>query len=155
MIETVAIKEYLWESVSESFSTMIMIDLERLEDEDIAQYDGLLLAGTITFTGDVEGSLTILSSMGCAKKISRSMLMMEDDDPVNQSEVNDAMGEVANLSLGCLKTRLLNDGREILVSIPTVTKGRKMRPIMGSGSQRETLFVKAKGYMVEFTLTYK
>ncbi len=54
MIETVAIKEYLWESISESFSTMIMIDLERMEDDDVAQYDGLLLAGTITFTGDVE-----------------------------------------------------------------------------------------------------
>lgn len=155
MVENTELRECLWSSVSEAFDTMISLPLERVEEQDTIQYNGLLLAATITFTGHIKGSLILLCSAGCAKKIARAMLMLEEDQPIEENEMNDALGEVVNLAIGGFKSRLLTIGDEIKISIPTVTKGRDMRPILGTGAESFSLFSETQGHTFEFLFTYK
>lgn len=155
MLETSVLQEYLWNSVCDSFETMIMMPVEKVIEEEGFEYNGILLASSITFTGDIKGCLALLCSFGCAKKITKSMLMLDDEDELDENEVKDALGEVANLVIGGFKSRLMDTGDTINLSIPTVTKGRRMRPALGLGAQRFSLFAKGGGYLFEFVFAYK
>ncbi|MBN1816060.1 MAG: chemotaxis protein CheX [Sedimentisphaerales bacterium] len=154
-IQITELREYLWASVFEAFDTMVSLPLERVEQDDAIRHNGLLLAAAITFTGDRKGSLTLLCSADCARTITRAMLVLEKDDPVQESEINDALGEVVNLAIGGFKTRLSTSGEEIRISIPTVTKGQDMRPIPSAGTEYFSLFSKTEGYALEFVFACK
>jgi len=155
MTQTLGLCDHLWQSVTETFETMVPLPVERLDDPEPAEYNGLLWSSTITFTGDLQGCLTLLCSAGCAKKMARAMLMMDQDDPVEEAELKDALGEVTNLCIGGLKTRLLEEDCTLQISIPTVTRGRGLRPALGVGSQRLSLLVATDGHQFEFILAHK
>ena len=155
MVETLELKDCIWHSVCDAFETTVLTPIERVDDDDAGGYDGILLAGTITFMGKLEGCLAIQCGMACAKKIAKSMLMMDEEEELEDGEVNDALGEVTNLVIGGLKTRLIETIGDLKISIPTVTKGRKLRPALGLGSERFSVFAQIEKYLIEFVFAYK
>ncbi len=154
-MQTTQLSEHLWQSVLEAFETMIPLPIQRADDPDPAPYDGLLWAGSITFTGDLRGCLTLLCSAGCGKKMARAMLMLEESEPVDEAELKDALGEIVNLAIGGLKSRLLAEGCALDISIPTVTRGRGLRPALGVDVERFSLLTETEGHIFEFVLACK
>ena len=106
MVEEMCLTEALLEGAKEVFETMIFMDLTECGDEEF-HIEGDALMGTITFQKSLEGCLGVCCGMKCAGSIAANMLGLEPGDEVSEEDVCDAIGEVVNMVMGSVKTRLL------------------------------------------------
>ena len=140
MVEEMCLTEALLEGAKEVFETMIFMDLEKCADED-RHIEGDALMGTITFQKSLEGCLGVCCGMKCAESIAANMLGLEPGEEVSEEDVCDAIGEVVNMVMGSVKTRLLKVVEDIQVSIPSVIKGHELANSMGDGVSKIALKV--------------
>ena len=143
-------------SAREVFETMIFMDLDQCFDTDMETKDETLLS-SITFRGDLDGCLTICCNTDCAKSIGRNMLGMDPEENINDADVYDALGEVANMVMGSIKTKIQSNVGNISVSIPMVVSGKEIVTNMSNGSPTKTLVNVTidSQYIAEFRLLYK
>jgi len=126
MLTTVPLKEVLLDSAREVFETMVFIALEEA-DASAPDLSDPALMGTITFKGAVEGCLAVCCGESCARTVAAGMLGMGSSEELSGSDVSDALGEIANMVLGAVKSRLPQEVASIEVSIPSVVQGRDLR----------------------------
>jgi chemotaxis protein CheX len=155
MIMTVSFKEALLDSAREVFETMVFMALEPAGPEDGVISDPGLL-GTITFRGRLEGCLGIGCGRACARAIAASMLGMEADAELADSDVCDAIGEIANMVLGAVKSRIQEEVGNIEVSIPCVIGGRELANSLGESATQVRIPVRIDGeHAAELSLLYR
>ncbi len=152
MIEQVCISETLLDSIKEVFETMIFMSVAKGEDQ-AATIEGDTFLGTITFKGEIEGCLGICFSDDCAKTVSANMLCIDDPAEVADEDLADAIGEVANMVMGSVKTRLQGDMPNLEISIPSVICGRVLKSNLGEATIKERLMVKIDQFDVELTFS--
>jgi CheY-specific phosphatase CheX len=87
--------------------------------------------------------------------MARAMLMMEPDDPLDETEICDAYGEITNILIGGFKSRIAETVPEMKISIPSVVRGQKITPGAGSGIDRVDLDVNVDGSLMKLAVAYK
>ena len=106
----------------EVFSTMVM--LEVVDDfplkEPVSRFQ-CSITGMVGFAGTYSGVISIHCPVNLALKITSNMLGI-DCDEVNE-DLNDAIGEIANMLGGSVKQVLSKGGLDVKLSIPTVISG--------------------------------
>ncbi|MEA3227007.1 MAG: chemotaxis protein CheX, partial [Planctomycetota bacterium] len=118
--------------------------------------EGDTILSLITFKGDLEGCLGIYCNLSCAKAIALNMLGMEPTEELDIAEIRDAIGEVANMVMGSVKTRLQETITNIEVSIPTVIRGQKLDNSLGDDTNEASVNLNiADEYSTEFSLQYR
>jgi len=169
MVDEVCLNEALLAGATEVFETMIFMDIRQstAQDQEAScesnsqdgseqHLKGNTFLGSITFTGDMEGCLGICCSISCAKAIAQNMLGMAPTDELNEAEISDAIGEVANMVMGSFKSRVQETVGNLNVSIPTVVKGRSLDASVGEDAGRTVINVNiADQYDAEFSLLYR
>ncbi len=114
--------KYIIGSTHEVFSTMVM--MEPVDDlplkEPINRFK-CSITGMVGFGGIYSGVISIHCPVSLALKITSSMLGLECDE-VND-DLNDAIGEIANMLGGNVKQVLSKGGLDVKLSIPTVISG--------------------------------
>jgi chemotaxis protein CheX len=142
-------------SAKDVFESMVFLALEEVEDGAPDSEDAAIL-GTITFTGDVKGCLSVCFSQACAGRITASMLCMDSPDTLTDEDVVDAVGEIANLVMGLVKTRLQNEVETISISIPSVVLGKELRTRTSDGTVRVTIDARVgREHHATFSLLYR
>ncbi len=155
MITTVSLKETLLDSAREVFETMVFMALEESGPDAVNAEEPALL-GTITFKGHLEGCLGICCGQTCARAIATSMLGMGSSDELGDHDVSDAMGEIANMVLGAVKSRIQNEIGGIEVSIPCVVQGRELRNSLGEDATQVRIRVSIEEeYLADLSLLYR
>lgn len=155
MIEHVCFDKVLIESAKEVFETMIFMDIQESTDSQ-QQTQGDLILGSITFSGDLDGCLGIQLTNTCAQAIAKNMLGMEPEENINEEDINDAIGEVANMVMGSVKARLQDDCKKIDVSIPTVVNGQKIKQNLGHEASEISVNINIEDeYVAKLSLFYK
>lgn len=119
------LNDALIEGTREVFETMMFMTVEPCNDLYEA-IEGPALLGTISFKGKIEGVLSICCGMECARNIAINMLGMEPDEEISDEEVQDAMGEVSNMVMGSVKSRIMDSVGDVQVSIPSVINGSEL-----------------------------
>ena len=155
MIDEICFSSSLLEGAKEVFETMIFMEIEEPTEPD-RQIEGDSLLGSITFKNNIEGCLAIRCSVPCAKTIAANMLGIDTPEEIDEEGVCDALGEVTNMVMGSLKSRLQADGEELLVSIPTVTHGQNLTSSLGNRTSK--IFVKVNTedeHIIEFSFQYR
>lgn len=115
------IQDKLIESTKEIFSSMVMMEISVKE---VAKEQGALhdtITGMIGLAGTHKGVLAVHIPYTVAMKITSSFLMM-DVTEIND-DVHDAIGEIANMLGGNVKTILSENGRDIDLSLPSTIAG--------------------------------
>jgi len=118
------LRGYVIHATKEVFSTMVMMDVE-----DSAPINGPVTHFQCSITGMVglAGTYTGIISIHCPKPfamlITSNMLGMEIHEV--DEDVNDALGEIANMLGGYVKQVLSKGGLDISLSIPTVISGEE------------------------------
>lgn len=130
MPEQMTLSDTVIEAAREVFETMIFMDVET-SSEACPTITGEALLGSITFKGSQEGCLAVCVSQSCAERIAKNMLGMEPDEPLAIEDTCDAIGEVANMVMGSIKTRLQDVYPAVEVSIPSVITGRELKNTLG------------------------
>lgn len=108
----------LTSSTEEIFSELLGVVVEHLDGEAGVQLDccGSRLALKI------EGQpyeIGIVSELGCAQQISKTMLGLDDDDEALMGEeLVDAIGELANMIAGRIKGKLSEEGESVELATP-------------------------------------
>jgi chemotaxis protein CheX len=148
-------KETLLDAAREVFETMAFMALEE-SPEPIAWKAESTLLGSITFKGALEGCLAVHCDVSCARVIAANMLGMDDPDGLQETDVQDAIGEIANMVMGAVKSRVQEDVGVLEVSIPSVVEGRQLRTGLGEGASEVTANVSVEGqYPTTFSLLYR
>lgn len=112
------------ESAKEIFSTMIMMEIS-VADGTNGKSHSLenSISGIIGLAGMRKGVLAIHLPNAVALAITGSFLGMEVNE-INE-DVEDAVGELANMLGGNIKTILSEKGRDIELSMPSTICGRQ------------------------------
>ena len=154
MVDQDLIKNSIWESTKETFETMIFLPVEKTDGQD-APSASVSLICTITFTGQLQGAFSILCGLEGVEKIARAMLMIEDDNPMEVPDICDALGELANMIIGGIKSRMNDTTPDIQISIPSVTKGLEIQPILGKAMTKVDITAKTGGETMKMAMMYK
>ncbi len=112
-------------SLADAFETMVFINAacgEPLSKHD--HFPSGAISATIALTGeDISGRLTLIFSTQVAEQAFRGMMMMAPDDRVDESELKDAIGELANMTAGGAKAALQQESIDFMISLPAVVVG--------------------------------
>ena len=113
---------YVINATKEVFSTMVMLTLEDSYPltEPVTSFH-CSVTGMVGLAGTYTGILSIHCPQPLALRITSNMLGM-DVEEVGE-DVNDALGEIANMLGGYVKQILSKGGLDINLSIPTVIAG--------------------------------
>jgi chemotaxis protein CheX len=120
----VDLSEKIIESAKEIFSTMVMMDISVSGDhlsKSVPMTESI--SGVIGLAGTHKGVLAIHIPNRVAMAITGSFLGMEVL-AINE-DVEDAVGELANMLGGNVKAILSENGRDISLSLPTTICGRQ------------------------------
>lgn len=114
--------DYIVDATIDVFSTMIMLDAVAgaplTEKQTVF---GNSVSALLGLSGGLKGMLCIHCPEQGARAITANLLGMEVEE-LNE-DVNDAMGELANMVAGGLKTKLSPTGKSLELSIPTAIAG--------------------------------
>lgn len=116
-----SIEEKVIGSTKEIFSSMVMMEISV---KRVMDYSGPLnntITGMVGLAGIYRGVLAIHIPYPVAMAITASFLGM-DVDEINE-DVHDAIGELANMLGGNVKTILSEKGRDIELSLPSTISG--------------------------------
>lgn len=155
MIEQICLNETVIESAKEVFETMIFMDLTEATEPD-QHIEGEVLLSSITFKGNIEGCLGICCSIPCAQAIAINMLGIDTADELTEEDTYDAIGEIANMVMGSIKSRLLEKVDNLEVSIPFVVSGRELKNNLGEKTKKIMVKVNIEDeYVAELSLLYR
>lgn len=155
MVTTLSLKDALLDSAREVFETMVFMAMEDSSDDTTSLGETTLL-GSITFKGNLEGCLGVCCDEVCARTIAANMLGMMSTDELNENDISDAMGEIANMVMGAVKARIQNEVGTVEVSIPSVVQGRELRNSLGEGAGQAKVRVNIEEqHRAEFSLLYR
>ncbi len=156
MIEQICFNETIIESAKEVFETMIFMDLTEATEPDQHIEEGEVLLSSITFKGNIEGCLGICCSTSCAQAIAINMLGIDTADELTEEDTYDAIGEIANMVMGSIKSRLLEKVDNLEVSIPFVVSGRELKNNLGEKTEKIMVKVNIEDeYVAELSLLYR
>ncbi len=117
----VEIQDKIIETTREIFSSMLMMDIT--VNEVMGDHGPLndTITGMIGLAGTHKGVLAVHLPYSLAMAITASFLVM-DVKEINE-DVHDAVGEIANMLGGNVKTILSEKGRDIDLSLPSTISG--------------------------------
>lgn len=117
------------EALTNAFDQMVFlpVSIKDLTDKINGSPTGYI-SGSIGLSGfhndnEIKAQFCLVFSHKTAERIFRSMMMMEETDPVEVEELRDVVGELANISAGGAKTILSEHGFKLSISLPTVVVG--------------------------------
>ncbi len=159
MLEQLCLDEALLDAAKEVFETMVFMSIEECTDMD-SHVEGESMMGSITFRitfeGSLDGCMSICCATPCAKIIAANMLALEPGEDISESEVGDAIGEITNMVMGSVKSRVQDRVGNLDVSIPTVVTGRELESSLGDRAMKIPVRTLVDGeHLIEFTLLCK
>lgn len=122
MLHEEELASYVISAAKQVFSTMVMMELEdHYPLREAVTKLQCSITGMVGLAGIYSGILSIHCPQQLALRITSNMLGM-DVDEVGE-DVNDALGEIANMLGGHVKQVLSKGGHDLNLSIPTVISG--------------------------------
>lgn len=143
------------DGTTEIFSTMLMVELKIVEI--VEGRGGDIPANITSMIGlgkDIRGMLAVHCPAKVAKDITSTFLGMDVEEI--DEDVKDAIGEIANMVAGNLKTSFGEDGKDIELAIPTTVVGESFRTSGMNGSNRVVVVFSMNGeiFMIELKYIY-
>ena len=137
-------KEKIVEATTEIFETMIMVEVTPGQPltEHISRFE-CSMSAMVGFAGFKQGNLTIHAPDQVAKGLTQDFLGMEVNE-INE-DVQDAMGELANMLAGSLKPFIASNGERVELSLPSVVHGEQYTL---------TVVNEAEWVMIPFTVSH-
>ncbi|MBL9167437.1 MAG: chemotaxis protein CheX [Verrucomicrobiales bacterium] len=81
----------------------------------------------VGFVGSVMGVVNFELPGSVAEQITRKLLCLSPEEPADLQVIKDALGEIANMVVGQVKTRLCEAGKNCVLALPTVVPGELRR----------------------------
>ncbi len=101
---------------------------------------GPQVVGTVGFIGDIDGLIYLYLDAEFAAEAAAHLLGMGDDElePAGDEAINDAIGELTNMTVGTFKNQLSDRGFHCKLTIPSILRGRNFSIEPTSSVKRRT-----------------
>jgi chemotaxis protein CheX len=121
------LEELTRQAVPEVFQVMLSMELtaEAPSSAPLAPVGEII--GSVGFTGEATGIVCLYASLAFAKVITSRMLGMELAEVAADEMVNDAFGELSNMVVGHVKSRLCDAGLRCILTIPSIVRGEHLK----------------------------
>ena len=130
------LSDLLTAAVTDVFATMLNTRIKVLgANQERPKNSDPMIASAVGFVGGLNGVVYVYAREKFACEIT-SMLLGPDHD---ESMVNDAMGELANMTVGYLKSRLSDRGMSCVLTIPSIVRGSSFVVEPVSSDERQML----------------
>ncbi len=95
------------------------------KQEPVVLINGQLVVGTVGFIGDISGLIYLYLSTDFANQLSGQLLGMtpKELEEAGDEVVNDAVGEITNMTVGTFKNQLSDQGFPCKLTIPSILRG--------------------------------
>ncbi len=101
---------------------------------------GPQVVGTVGFIGDIDGLIYLYLDAEFAAEAAAHLLGMGDDElePAGDEAINDAIGELTNMTVGTFKNQLSDRGFHCKLTIPSILRGSNFSIEPTSSVKRRT-----------------
>ena len=110
-------------AVTELFSTMLSTNMLPVSLEPGFGDGEAHIAGAVGFVGRLSGMVYAFTTVSFARRITATLLGLQEAEIEGDEMINDAMGEMANMLVGQMKSRLSDRGMPCVLTIPSVVRG--------------------------------
>jgi chemotaxis protein CheX len=159
-------QECIEQAVQKVFQTMMSRKIEPVFRENHgpinhphwpADLEGVIVIGSVGFTGDITGQVYLYLSEPLARSIVKDMLGMsqEEANTSDRDVVSDVIGEFSNMTVGVFKNRIHDLGYPCKLTIPTVVWGAGISIQTTRGTCRRTYLFKVENHNVVADLIFK
>lgn len=151
------VRGLLTSGVSEVFRTMLALETKPGPVLDDWHAPGeTLVAGSVGFIGDVNGVVYIQVTAAFARTLASRMLGLAEAELEGDVMVNDVIGELSNMIVGAVKSRLCDSGAPCVLTIPSVVRGQNFKVEPASSFQHRVLdfICGADHILVELLMKY-
>ncbi len=135
-ISETVFRETINRAVQDVFKTMLSRTATMNTSSDVAnadgspwehpvQINGQQVVGTVGFIGDISGLIYLYLEAAFANDIASHMLGMTPQELIEAGDevVNDAVGELTNMTVGTFKNQLADKGFPCRLTIPSILRG--------------------------------
>ena len=127
-------EETVTRAVHEVFSTMLGQPARYVPMSDTPEHNSLELdqphvVGTVGFIGAINGLIYLYLDIGFAQKCAANLLGLSSEElaELGDEAVNDAIGELTNMTVGTFKNQLSDRGFPCRLTIPSILRGSRFR----------------------------
>jgi len=142
-------------SLEEVFSTMFRLSLEDTEPDGEPMQRQPLVIGIIGFNGNVSGVVCLHLTAAFAIQLTSILLGMPESDVLEESMVNDVVGEASNMIVGGMKSRLCGEGAGSVLTVPSIVRAQMAYTAPTHGAQQTIIRVRCCGNPILLTLQIK
>jgi chemotaxis protein CheX len=115
--------DLLKSAVPEVFTTMLSMEAEyQSADIPLPEFNAQV-AGAVGFTGKLDGVVYVFSTPAFAQFLTGRLLGLSEAEVDGDEMVNDAVGELTNMVVGHMKSRMCDRGAACVITIPSVVRG--------------------------------
>jgi chemotaxis protein CheX len=118
------------EAVKEVFQSMMSIEVTPEAPRPLRMDPEGLIIGSVGFIGEATGLTGIIylyANVSFARVLTGRMLGIADEEVENGDMMTDAVGELSNMVVGYVKSRLCDRGLPCTLTIPSVVRGQELR----------------------------
>jgi chemotaxis protein CheX len=134
-------------AVASVFGTMLNLPVDEESESAPANKNEAQIAGSVGFIGVVTGVVFIYSTVTFARNVTRRMLGFETAI-TGEEMVNDAFGEITNMIVGHIKSRLGDRGMQCVLTIPSILRGSQFTIESTSSTRRRISTFRCAGEYV-------
>jgi chemotaxis protein CheX len=152
LIDTIS--DLLKSGVREVFSTMLNMTTRPVTLMDFRAGGEMLVAGSVGFVGDVNGVVYIYVTASFARTLASRMLGLPEAGLEGEDLVNDVIGELTNMIVGSVKSRLCDSGSLCVLTIPSVVRGQNLSgwPVCSSEHHLLCLITATEPILIELLI---
>lgn len=146
------IQECIIKAVQSVFRTMLHRQATLVKRLDASAqptaYHAPQILASVGFIGLADGLIYLCLPEDYARTISASMLGMTipELDAAGQEVVNDALGEITNMTVGGFKNTLCDLGYPCKLTLPAIVRGENLSIASVKGATRHVFFFNCEGH---------
>jgi CheY-specific phosphatase CheX len=114
------------EAVKEVFQSMLSMEMSPEPPSPLTPDPAGQIIGSVGFIGETTGIIYLYAGIGFARVITSRMLGISEPEVDAGEMVTDAIGELSNMVVGYVKSRLCNSGLPCVLTIPSVVRGQQL-----------------------------
>jgi chemotaxis protein CheX len=134
------------DAVKEVFQSMVSLEMcPEPASPLVEEVDGEI-AGSVGFIGEITGVIYLYAGVTFAKIVTGGMLGLSPSEVDGGDMVNDAIGELTNMVVGQVKSRLCDGGHSCVLTIPSIVRGQQLSVEASSAVTRKVIGFRSGPY---------
>ena len=113
-------------AIRDVFSTMLSLDVSERPPSALAPDPEGQVVSSVGFIGKLTGAVYLYCTVGFAKVLTGRMLGLDEAEVESGDMINDAVGELSNMIVGSVKSRLCDRGSACTLTLPSIIRGQHL-----------------------------